>query len=36
MLVYRLKGRNYVKKIAIKEMNFQMDLNDQKALELIK
>lgn len=32
----RLKGRNYVKKRAIQEMNFQMDLTDQRTLELIK
>ena len=32
LLISRLKGRNFVKRVAIKEMNFQMDLNDQKAL----
>ena len=32
LLICRLKGRNFVKRVAIKEMNFQMDLNDQKAM----
>lgn len=32
LYVLRLKGHNYVKKRAIQEMNFQMDINDQRAL----
>ena len=34
--VLKLKGKNYIKNRKLKEMNHQMDLNDQNTIDLIK
>lgn len=34
--VGRLKGKNYIKRRTIQEMNVQMDLNDQTAMDIVR